>query len=86
MSKMLTMFSVKGCLATGGCIREVTGELSLNKESIRVNEGHFPTFFRIGKDCFPTKEEALLKAEALRNSKISSLRKQLDRLENLKFN
>ena len=39
----------------------------------------------IGKDFHTSKEEAKLKAEEMRQKKIASLKKQIDKLERMRF-
>lgn len=41
--------------------------------------------FYFGKDIFHSKEEAIKKAEEMRIKKIESLKRQIKKLENLKF-
>lgn len=41
--------------------------------------------FRVGSEAFCTKEEALKDADGKRIKKIESLKKQINKLENLKF-
>ena len=41
--------------------------------------------FELGKQVFYTKEEAIKQAEKMRLKKIESLKKQIKKLENLKF-
>jgi hypothetical protein len=40
---------------------------------------------RLGRDCHRTKEEAVARAEKMRKDKIASLKKQITKLEQLKF-
>lgn len=42
-------------------------------------------FLYIGKDAFLSKEYAIKKAEEMRKKKITSLRKQIEKLEKMKF-
>lgn len=39
----------------------------------------------LGKDCFLTLEEAKVKADEMKNKKMSSLHKQIKKLERLNF-
>lgn len=41
--------------------------------------------YTIGKEAFYTLEEAVKKAEEMRNKKIASLRKQIEKLEKMEF-
>lgn len=41
--------------------------------------------YRLGKDVFTNKNEAMAKAEEMRIAKIKSLKKQIEKLEKLKF-
>ena len=43
------------------------------------------SFLKLDVDAFETFEEARRKAETMRNKKIESLKKQLERLEKLRF-
>lgn len=47
--------------------------------------GYQGTWFRRGRDIHETKAEAIKAAEAMRIKKIASLRKQIAKLEALKF-
>lgn len=52
----------------------------------RVYDRYLGTeFFRVGSEVFLTKEEALKDAEKRRIKKIDSLKKQIKKLENIKF-
>lgn len=50
-----------------------------------VSAKPFSSLFRVGADAFETYEEAHLKALSMKNKKIESLKKQLARLEKLRF-
>lgn len=41
--------------------------------------------FRVGKEVFYEKKDAIIEAEKMRIKKIESLKKQIKKLENLKF-
>lgn len=62
-------------------IQEMEGKLS-EKKYFLSNDG----VYCIGqKDWHKTRAEAVTRAEEMRKAKIDSLKKQLDRLEKLKF-
>jgi hypothetical protein len=42
-------------------------------------------FYRLGRDCFESKAEAAADAEKRRLAKIVSLRKQIEKLEKMRF-
>jgi hypothetical protein len=50
-----------------------------------VSAKHFYQHFRIGRDAFENFDDAHKKAVEMRNKKIKSLKKQLVRLEKLRF-
>jgi hypothetical protein len=41
--------------------------------------------YRIGRDCFELKADAIARADEMRLAKIASLKKQLGRIEQLRF-
>lgn len=55
--------------------------------SVRNKDSMFYTqyYHGEGKDWHKTKEEAIKKAEKMKSRKIESLKKQLEKLENMKF-
>lgn len=72
-------YLVKYCLNSG--IKEIEGE---------IRNGNFKAdgyvfSFNIKKDIAFSKDEAIEKAEAIRAKRIVSLKKQIERLEKLKF-
>lgn len=82
---MAKVFVVRYALSSG--ISEMETEiLKSNFEGGRdyVKDGSW-TFFYIGKDAFLSKEDAIKKAEEMRKKKITSLRKQIEKLEKMKF-
>lgn len=54
-------------------------------EYLRLVNDQWRNVFKIGRDAFETYEEARRKVETMRNKKIESLKKQLLRLEKLRF-
>lgn len=81
---MAKVFITKYALTEG--IKEV--ETDVRKNEVGNYEyvlyGNY-SFFRIGSDAFTDKSEALKKAEEMRQNKIASLRKQIEKLEKLSF-
>lgn len=66
-------------------IKELTGEESVFNGSSWVDVDGWRGSFKLGRDIHDTREEALDVAEAARIKKIASLRKQIAKLEALKF-
>jgi hypothetical protein len=54
-------------------------------EYLRLVNDQWMNIFKIGRDAFETYEEAHRKAVFMRDKKIKSLKKQLTRLEKLRF-
>lgn len=65
-------------------IYEVDGELLHEYDGIKVKGDCLDSYF-YGKDWWKTKEEAIERAEEMRKLKINSLKKQLKKLEEMKF-
>lgn len=51
---------------------------------VRESERHFPTYYH-GTDWHTDKKSAIAKAEEMRKNKISSLKKQIEKLERMEF-
>lgn len=51
---------------------------------VRENENHFPTYYH-GTDWHKDKQSAIDKAEEMRKKKIASLKKQIEKLEKMKY-
>lgn len=64
-------------------IQEKEGDISKSYPTMFRGEGFGNTFH--GKDWHLNREDALKQAEAMRLKKIASLKKQIQKLENLKF-
>ena len=51
-----------------------------------VSDGNrFPTYYRLGRDCFLDRTEAFADAEKRRKNKIAQVKRQLAKLEALVF-
>jgi hypothetical protein len=74
-------YITKYALSKGILYGECTGIPSGNYVSVKP----FNQLFRIGVDAFEAYEEEHLKALSMKNKKIESLKKQLLRLEKLRF-
>ena len=79
---MAKVFITKYALTEG--IKEI--ETDIRKNEVGNYEyvlygNHY--FFHIGSDAFTDKSEALKKAEEMRQKKVASLRKQIEKLEKL---
>lgn len=71
---------------TNGII-SVDGRTDMIGDYVHVvsEKGYLSYSFKIGVDAFKTYEEAHIKAVSMRDRKIESLKKQLLRLEKLRF-
>lgn len=78
---MAKVFITKYALTEG--IKEIETDIRRNEVGNYkyVFYGNYSCFY-IGKDAFTDKSEALKKAEEMRLNKITSLRKQIEKLEN----
>lgn len=81
MSEMKVMWSCKYALSEG--VEEI--EVCVKPESGYAYTRPYWRGYKIGQDIFATKQEALQAAQALRDKKINSLKKQISKLENLTF-
>lgn len=81
----MRVFITKYALTRG--IYEVEGEVSNEGDSVEVKGGdHLTSFFcGKGKNWCETKEEAIARAEEMRKLKINNLKKQIKKLEEMKF-
>ena len=69
---------------TSGII-EINAEITDNGSAYDMGTS-FPTYYHEeGKEWHRTKESAIAKAEEMRKKKISSLQKQIKKLENINF-
>lgn len=69
---------------TSGII-EMEGEITNSGSLYDMNAG-FPTYYHgEGREWHRTKESAIAKAEEMRQKKIASLKKQIEKLEKMKF-
>lgn len=79
----MRVWITKYALTTG--IYEIEAEITENGSAFDMHAS-LPTFYnKEGKDWHRTKEDAIQKAEAMRQKKIVSLKKQIEKLEKLKF-
>jgi len=59
---------------------------TVSEDMIEIQGTRFPTYYHgKGKDWHLTRENAIKKAEKIKQNKIKSIEKQLDNLRNLKF-
>ena len=69
-----------------GKIEVVTGEFSAcDPEWVTSKHGGLWSTFKLGREIFRTREEAVSKADELRKKKIASLHKQLKKLSEMVF-
>ena len=69
-----------------GEIEVVTGEWSeRDPEWVTSKHGGWWSTFKIGREIFRTREEAVAKADELRKKKIASLHKQIKKLSEMVF-
>jgi hypothetical protein len=76
-----TMFVARYALSGG--IKEAIG--TITDDGQYLSEGGHGGFYRIDRDAFRTREEAVADAELRRAAKIASLRKQIAKLEKVRF-
>jgi signal recognition particle subunit SEC65 len=67
---------------TTGIIEKEVDKLGIN--SVVTKKDKYPSYFYL-PDWWPTKESATLRAEQMRNAKIKSLEKQIEKLKKLTF-
>ena len=69
-----------------GEIEVVTGEWSeRDPEWVTSKHGGWWSSFKLGREIFRTREEAVAKADELRKKKIASLHKQIKKLSEMVF-
>lgn len=75
----MKVWITKYALTTG--IYEIEAEITENGSAYDMHAS-LPTFYcKEGKDWHRTKEDAIQRAEAMRQKKIASLKKQIEKLE-----
>lgn len=82
----MKVWITKYALSSG--IFQIEGEISAtNQDAIKVQRaGRYPElFWKEGKDWHKTEESAKEHCRLMREAKISSLNKQIQKLKNLKF-
>ena len=79
----MKVWITKYALTTG--IYEIEAEITENGSAYDMHAS-LPTFYhKEGKDWHRTKESAIKKAEEMRQKKIESLKKQIEKLEEMRF-
>ena len=69
-----------------GIIQEVEADQGFRSHIISVKSTNWIDFYKVqGKQWHLTRESAITRAEYMRVQKIESLKKQITKLENLKF-
>ena len=58
---------------------------NISSESFRITEGNFKDSWFSSKDCFTDKKSAIKRAEEMRQKRIKSLKKQIEKLEEMRF-
>jgi len=76
------VFVTKYALSVG--IQSMDAEIDINTRMIAVRDRGYVKYFH-GTDWHLTLEEAKKKAETMRQRKIASLKKQIEKLENIHF-
>ena len=80
---MMKVWITKYALTSG--IKEIECE-DCENGAVKEIENSLPTFYHgEGKEWHQTKESAIQKAEEMRQNKIASLKKQIEKLERLRF-
>ena len=77
---------VKYCLSSGE-IRQIPCRTNTlpNKEYVVHEKGGSHGFYKIGREVFEYEDDAIRQANSLRINKIASVKKQLKKLESMKF-
>lgn len=79
----MKVWITKYALTTG--IFEMTAEITEHGSAYDMHSS-FPTYYHgEGKEWHKTKESAIARAEEMRHKKIASLKKQIEKLEGMKF-
>lgn len=82
-----TFWLTKYALSDG--ILEVEGEVGDGSSEgyawAKLNANSYPSIFKIGTAAFSNKSDAIINAIERRDKKIASLKKQIAKLEKLKF-
>lgn len=79
----MKVWITKYALTTG--IFEMTAEITEHGSAYDMHSS-FPTYYHgEGKEWHKTKESAIARAEEMRQKKIASLKKQIEKLEGIKF-
>ena len=80
-----TFYIAKYALSKGK-IEVVTGERSeCDPEWVTSKHGGLWSTFKLGREIFRTREEAVAKADELRKKRIASLHKQIKKLSEMEF-
>jgi len=66
-------------------IFEVEAERCVNVDDNMINAGKFGLFHGAGKEWHVNKEDAIKRAEEMRQNKIVNIQKQINKLQNLRF-
>lgn len=69
---------------TKGILQE-EGETFKGNPNYLMVKGYYSDFYGEGNEWHRTKESAIKKAEEMRQKKIASLKKQIEKLEKMKF-
>ena len=78
-----TFYLVRYALSEGAIAEVRSVESHSSKGWVSVN-GHW-TSFKLGRDIFRDRNDALTQVEAMRKKKIASLQKQIQKLEGMEF-
>ena len=80
-----TFYLAKYALSKGE-IEVITGEWSeRDPEWVTSKHGGWWSTFKLGREIFRTREEAVAKADELRKKRIASLHKQIKKLSEMEF-
>lgn len=79
-----TYYLIKYAMSSNGEIRAFSTDQTHNEFSYVFEPGTWSSH-KIGRDLFTTPEDAIAAAEVARKKKISSLRKQIAKLEKIEF-
>ena len=80
-----TFYLVRYALSEGAIAEVRSVESHSSKGWVSVSANGYWTSFKLGRDIFRDRNDALTQVEAMRKKKIASLQKQIQRLEGMEI-
>jgi hypothetical protein len=69
---------------TKGILEKDADSSSVSKEMIKVRDDKYTEYYH-GQDWHLNKENAIIRAEKMRKGKLDSLKREIERIQNVKF-